>query len=214
MSLCKCSSLLLYVRLHHSCTSCVRQRHWPNLGQHSCQKDKKKRGKRRRRATGTEPEIYDRPKNHTSPRPISNTSQARSVKGGTCQKIGSRVVALQDRKTRSLGRCPGSSPLFGKQRETGQTTRPDRRAGQRHQAPGPPTGQPRKQTVERQPPRQPGSFLLVDVRSSGASQLQEQGTGGTSTLFTSFFERFSGRRPQHVVALDVIPDARRDNTDT
>ena len=28
-----------------TCTSCVRQRHWPNLGQHSCRKDKNREGR-------------------------------------------------------------------------------------------------------------------------------------------------------------------------
>ena len=41
-------------------TSCA-GRHWPNLGQHSCRNDKKKKGRKgRKRVTGTEPEIHDR----------------------------------------------------------------------------------------------------------------------------------------------------------
>ena len=123
-----------------------------------------------------------------------------------------------------LGSVPWVVASFGKRGKNGpggrdQTTGPDDQTRQEDRTTAPSTRTTFRTTKgsKHQKDNRPDSqdvFLLVDNRSSGASQLPRQHTSGTSTLFTSLFERFSGRRPQHVVVLGINPDARRDNTDT
>ena len=93
---------------------------------------------------------------------VPNVWSPCAVQGRTCKKIGPRVVALQDRKTRSLGWCPGSTPLL----ETG----PEDETRQRNKA----MSTRREQTLTQNRNKRPEARAAHTARTPGDTR-QETG---------------------------------------